>query len=394
MSLIHAPSLVTTGLIYYHDMNNTKKSWFGQPTTNVIASDFDTTFESLSIGDTAGFNNQLGTGAYLGVSAEKSYVGSKSLKVNRGVRGATQGRIYRSYSVALGEYSAISCWVYSTVAGANLRIEYNGGDYAWTAPVTYNTHTGTGWELLWIRTTAPATSATTGYYFFYTNNDNVETYWDLVQVEKTQYPTPYVNGSRSSSSAIIDMINTVTVGINSLTYGSSNTFSFNGTTDYLSNATPNLVSGNGAFTKSAWIYSNFKGTSSRHPNIVSWGSNSTGTKNGLALMTDTSSNPLVLQWFYNNDYTWSIPDITSSWCNLCVTYISSVLTLYLNGVSLGTQTVTGTIAVANTELEIGRYTASNHWFSGQIPVLQIYNRALSAAEVQKNFNALRGRYEL
>jgi len=32
------------------------------------------------------------------------------------------------------------------------------------------------------------------------------------------------------------------------------------------------------------------------------------------------------------------------------------------------------------------------YFTGYIPNTQIYNRALSAAEVQQNFNALRGRY--
>jgi hypothetical protein len=35
---------------------------------------------------------------------------------------------------------------------------------------------------------------------------------------------------------------------------------------------------------------------------------------------------------------------------------------------------------------------STTWLNGKISNVQIYNRALSASEVQQNFNALRGRY--
>ena len=36
MALNHSPKIVTDGLVFYYDMNNTKKSWIGRPTTNVL----------------------------------------------------------------------------------------------------------------------------------------------------------------------------------------------------------------------------------------------------------------------------------------------------------------------------------------------------------------------
>ena len=36
MALAHSPQVVTNGLVYYHDMGNTQKSWKGAPTTNLV----------------------------------------------------------------------------------------------------------------------------------------------------------------------------------------------------------------------------------------------------------------------------------------------------------------------------------------------------------------------
>jgi len=181
---------------------------------------------------------------------------------------------------------------------------------------------------------------------------------------------------------------------NSPTYNSNGTFSLNGTTQYFYNATPNLPSGNTPFTTSVWVYSNYKGTNSIHPNLISWGSNSTGNKNGLALQTDVSGNAQILHWFFGNDNTWTITDITNTWANVAVTYNGTSLTLYINGVIIGavnppsTPSVTGT-----TNLEIGNFTASSTYaFNGNISIVSVYNIALTQSQIQQNFQAHRGRY--
>ena len=46
----------------------------------------------------------------------------------------------------------------------------------------------------------------------------------------------------------------------------------------------------------------------------------------------------------------------------------------------------------NVNIARGFSLSGERWFIGKIPLVRIYNRALSAAEVQQNFNASRARF--
>jgi len=74
----------------------------------------------------------------------------------------------------------------------------------------------------------------------------------------------------------------------------------------------------------------------------------------------------------------------------------SNMTMYLNGAAGGTGTLggTGVRKTGSRELVVAT-TAWNYTglpLKGKVSSVQIYNRALSASEVEQNFNALRGRY--
>jgi hypothetical protein len=77
------------------------------------------------------------------------------------------------------------------------------------------------------------------------------------------------------------------------------------------------------------------------------------------------------------------------------------LTLYINGSFDSATTITQFIAndfQASHIFRIGSYSdASNnaaYFLNGFIPQLQIYNRVLSATEIQQNYNATKGRFGL
>jgi hypothetical protein len=165
---------------------------------------------------------------------------------------------------------------------------------------------------------------------------------------------------------------------------------------YVAGSTTNLPSGNSSFTKSVWINSQYKGTFDNHPNIISWGINSANQKNGLSLQTDQAgTTSQILHWFFANDYTCSIRDITNTWANITVTYSSPTLIFYLNGITQLIQPVTGTPNVTATVAEIGKFGASAaYYYSGSIGSISIYNRALSAQEIAQNYNALKNRFGL
>ncbi len=58
------------------------------------------------------------------------------------------------------------------------------------------------------------------------------------------------------------------------------------------------------------------------------------------------------------------------------------LILYVNGTQVGSKAVAGTIVASNGALRIGGNNIWPEWFQGQIDEVRIYNKALTAAEVQ------------
>ena len=67
------------------------------------------------------------------------------------------------------------------------------------------------------------------------------------------------------------------------------------------------------------------------------------------------------------------------------------LTFYLNGQSDGTATVTNFAPTSPVRLGLAN---AGEYHTGTVYNLLVYNRALSAAEILNNFNALRGRYSI
>ena len=86
----------------------------------------------------------------------------------------------------------------------------------------------------------------------------------------------------------------------------------------------------------------------------------------------------------------------NTWFHIVGTYDGSTLTQYNNGSVTGsTLSYSGTPSSGGVTRIARRWddtTASTNLFPGDISVVRIYNRALTADEVSQNFNALRNRY--
>ncbi len=70
------------------------------------------------------------------------------------------------------------------------------------------------------------------------------------------------------------------------------------------------------------------------------------------------------------------------WSHLAGTYDGTTLRLYVNGTQVGSLATTGAIALSTGELWIGGNSVWSEWFNGAIDELRVYNRALSAADIQ------------
>jgi len=84
--------------------------------------------------------------------------------------------------------------------------------------------------------------------------------------------------------------------------------------------------------------------------------------------------------------------ITANWYEVTITWDGTTARAYLNGEFVNT------ISVGTVENQINNFCVgataggASVFYNGNISNVIVYNRALSAAEIQQNFNALRGRY--
>jgi hypothetical protein len=104
--------------------------------------------------------------------------------------------------------------------------------------------------------------------------------------------------------------------------------------------------------------------------------------------------PATSWTFYDTGYT--IP--LNTWVNIVYTYsgtgVSGTQAVYINGSNIWNGSVgTGPISPNSNTVRVG-FDDNNWYWGGQISNVQLYNRALSAAEVQQNYNALAPRYNL
>jgi hypothetical protein len=88
--------------------------------------------------------------------------------------------------------------------------------------------------------------------------------------------------------------------------------------------------------------------------------------------------------------------IQGQWFHAVVVRDGNNLSSYINGNLKGTNVVSTSVGSVTNTIRMGMANDSNQQYSwhanANVSAARMYNRALTAAEVQQNFNALRGRY--
>ncbi|RKQ94073.1 all-beta uncharacterized protein [Solirubrobacter pauli] len=75
---------------------------------------------------------------------------------------------------------------------------------------------------------------------------------------------------------------------------------------------------------------------------------------------------------------------TNVWTHLAATYDGSALRVFVNGVQAASSSISGSIRTSTGVLRIGGNAVWGEWFSGLIDEVRIYNRALTATELQSD----------
>jgi hypothetical protein len=151
-----------------------------------------------------------------------------------------------------------------------------------------------------------------------------------------------------------------------------NALSFDGVNDYVEilHPTGNLV---GPLTFAAWIYPRGDGILINKEN--SW---------EVAVIGGS------IQWAFNNadpGWVWKSTGYSPSlnqWTHVAVVYdiLANQVISYVNGAPISNIPISGSITTTTENLRIGGRTATSQYFNGMIDEVKVWNRTLSASEIQ------------
>lgn len=405
MSIGSSPNIVSNGLVFNYDMNN-NKSYRSPPLTNVLSQLTQITGSNAYFSFTAGTENvYIPTVGWINnckyVDMYNDYNGGSgnccpnpfsygsSLPVSPSTV-YTYAILYKSvnrytHPNYMYHYEYNSSGTYLTEYGVHMVGGYSGQE----------THLGDDWY--WSRAvfTTQSTAATVNAAcFMYEYARYNRLYIAKVMLVPGNYANlhpnfwPAVGTTVSNTQAIVDITGNNTITANSLTYASDGTFSFNGNNNnFIDGGNNTSILNITNPTISVWV----KRTSynSSFPMILR-----RNDRDAYSLQVGQSNDTI---WFkiYQGSNSWtSTPTSTiplNTWCHFTGVFTGSQLQLYKNGDLVQTANTSTPISYNDAsaqQLIIGRDdpVAGRYWH-GNIPYVQIYNRALSAAEVQQNFNA-------
>jgi hypothetical protein len=416
MGLAHSPQVVTDGLVFYYDMGNPQKSWRGAPTTNLQLPNVIDWSNSATVSLVTSEVSPINTPVYAVTDNNTSW-----LSCNRNITVPNNSNTY-----------TLSIYIKKTYGATSAMLGFNSGFSGGTTVALsqrFNSDTGVGnsgtvddlgtWWRWKFSLTNNSTGNTTLYcsFFpatgFYNSGDNATATGtalvSAVQIEQNAFATPFVNGTRSNTQAILDLTGNNTVTATSLTYNSDGSFSFNGSNDEMH---PPI---NHSYLSSSALEVIFRSTShgSGFKTIIGYRHNSgfsIPTIGSLYLNSNNLSASVIAASQVYRTATSSVSIATNTFYHVVLNKNTSsgLLEIYVNGVLTGSQTFDAATFGQWTSagqfigadiLDIGKSTNTNSgqgwatdFFNGIIPVAKVYNRVLTAAEVQQNFNALRGRY--
>lgn len=233
-----------------------------------------------------------------------------------------------------------------------------------------------------------------------TGGSGVTIWWDGLQLEKASSATafrPYIGTTTwkdlSAGNNNGTLVNSPTYGSDYLTfaYASSQqiTFASNVNLQFLNNS---------AYTLEAWVYPTRNPGANNWTGIFDRESNPGSGRDGYNIYFLGSAGTttyFITERFcagVNTQCSLSLDQSVSvnAWHHIVATYDGTTLSLYRNGVFSSSVASTGIISNTSKTLTIAN--RGGNYFDGRVALSNIYSKALTAAEVKQNFNALRGRF--
>lgn len=411
MSLGHNNTSVTSGLVFAVDRSSLR-SYYGQPTTNQFATpapniNGDTTF---AVQGTGTFQ-RIYSGSYGDYTIQPTDV------VYQYVLGAAPtGCHYHGNSAAIGAgqfvnfsfdyYVSPNVTSYVNNQLANLE-NYGGG--ALSGGLSDSTPSVFGqWKTV-NQTFGPTSASGTQAMFLYPGGCGSQ----LATTGFILYKNPQVTftnaklqwagwqGTRSVTNSLVDLTGTTTVDLTNTSFDASGNYTFNGTSSYFN------IANNAALrpTQEMTIEMVVKATATTATWKGLYGVNPYGNTGPLIFLESDGLLIRALHYVGATEYrcNTNVQISTSVYKHVVFTFktgtntINDAIRSYFNGVADVSVSMAsaGSLTYGSTASPISvGLNASGTYFNGDMPLLRVYNRALTASEVQQNFASCAGRFGL
>ena len=383
----------TDALVFAYDTGDTRNSYKGEPTTNLISSDgLDMTtlgsYTLLTRSQVADSSSPSGYACEMEIQDGATINPAARIQFGNAASIPTSGNVFISVYAKFqgGPTSNIVPRVYTGYNWYDMA-PLDGGSIYLTSEyrrfgVYVQVGTGSGGP-------NPGFSMTH-------NNSNRQTgqksRWHSPQVELKSHTTPFVNGTRSATQGLLDLIGNSSIDLSNVSFNSSAEKVFDGTNDYIGVASSVLNNLTGPMScEAVFLIDSNPGDWVR---IFGKGNNESRT---YGLWYNYSSNLFLYQRYSSgggmNAQLSSAGIQLNKYYHMVGTSTANTHTLYINGVAVATATNSNTFYSNSDTMNIG-FSNVHTYHHGTAPVAKLYNRALTASEVKNNYNNYKTRFNI
>lgn len=260
---------------------------------------------------------------------------------------------------------------------------------------------GDGWYHAWNQFTlnASATSVTLYCYIYQYATYNR---FEIGGVQFTQGSTIFkpsqflgIGETRSNTSALLDIKGSASINVGDLTYSTAGLPYFDGTNDQLVLDSYATTVPNGQITVESIVkFTAMNGNKV----VVSHGGN--GTDKGFLLQYEHGSYGLCFGLYDTPNFIWAktgtgapATQYLNQYIHMVGVYDNDYVRLYINGTLIESTQYTGGFE-RQAYFRIGNEYNRSYYMSGEIPIVKLYNRALTNSEISSNYNTYKNRYNL